>query len=192
MPILGILASSRPAVAADTGAMFPLQVITVGPAGASSVEFTNIPTTGYEHLQIRAIGRTNRVEVSGDYVKITFNADTGANYSDHYLRGDGSGTSAGANVSNSAMFASRFSDSSHTSGVFGALILDVLDYKNTNKYKTIRSLGAYDNNGDGTISFQSGSWRNTNAVTTITLVPGGGTAFAQYSQFALYGVKGAA
>lgn len=185
LQLLGVVASG---VEVASTSFESIATVTVGSGGAASVSFSSIGTD-WQHLQIRAIGRTNRVEVSGDYVKITFNADTGANYSDHYLRGDGSGTSAGANVNNSAMFASRFSDSSHTSGVFGALVLDVLDYKNTNKYKTIRSLGAYDNNGDGTISFQSGSWRNTNAVTTITLVPGGGTSFSQYSHFALYGCK---
>ena len=39
-------------VAHDAGAMFPLQVITVGAAGASSISFTNIPAT-YAHLQVR-------------------------------------------------------------------------------------------------------------------------------------------
>ena len=59
MPILGILASSRPAIAADTGAMDPLQVVTVGAAGASSITFSNIPNT-YEHLQVRMIARDTR------------------------------------------------------------------------------------------------------------------------------------
>ncbi len=66
------------AAAADTGAMFPLQVITVGAAGASSVTFTNIPST-YEHLQLRYITRNN---VGAYYVRLQFNNDTtAANYS---------------------------------------------------------------------------------------------------------------
>jgi len=39
-PILGIWASSKAVSAADTGAMFPLQVITVGATAVSSVTFS--------------------------------------------------------------------------------------------------------------------------------------------------------
>ena len=34
-----------------------------------------------------------------------------------------------------------------------ALVADILDYTNTNKYKTIRYIGGYDNNGSGEIQF---------------------------------------
>jgi hypothetical protein len=71
---------------------------------------------------------------------------------------------------------------------FGTFILDILDYKDTNKYKTARSLDGSDANGSGEISLRSGSWRNTAAITSITLTPTG-TGIAQYSSFALYGIK---
>jgi hypothetical protein len=189
-PILGIWASSRPSVT-DTGAMFPLQVITVGPAGASSVEFTNIPGT-YTHLQIRCIARTDRANALGDYLAVTVNSDTGSNYSSHALYGDGS--SATVDTNTGATFATfhRFSGTSQTASVFGAGVLDILDYKDTNKYKTFRSLAGWDSNGSGTIFFDSNLWMSTSAITSIKLAVGGGTSINQYSQFALYGIKGAA
>jgi len=65
-----------------------------------------------------------------------------------------------------------------------------LDYANTNKNKTIRTLGGQDANGSGEVVFISGLWMNSStAVNAITLVLPGGGNFAQYSSFALYGVK---
>jgi len=69
-------------------------------------------------------------------------------------------------------------------------VIDILDYANANKYKTIRSLSGTDyNNSNGRLFYSSGNWRSTSAVTTITLTNDSGTNFTQYSSFALYGVK---
>jgi hypothetical protein len=75
--------------------------------------------------------------------------------------------------------------------LFGTVIIDILDYANTNKYKTQRSLGGNDRNGAGYIDFSSGNWRNTNAITSIDIKALYGTGFAQYSHFALYGIASA-
>ena len=187
-PILGIWASSR-LVATDTGAMFPLQVITVGPSGAANVEFTNIPSI-YTHLQIRGLVRTNRAS-TGDWLEITFNGDTAANYMDHYLSGNGTAASAGAQINRNWINIDRWPGANSSANIFGAMVLDILDYQNTNKFKTVRNLSGNDQNGSGEIHFSSGAWRSTNAITSIKLDVGAGTIFTQYSQFALYGVKGA-
>ena len=41
----------------------------------------------------------------------------------------------------------------------------------------------------GVVAITSGAWRNTNAVTSITIAPNNNN-WMQYTQFALYGVKG--
>ena len=188
-PILGIWASSK-AVATDTGAMFPLQVITVGPAGASSVSFTNIPGT-YTHLQVRAIARTTRTSSSGiDYVSIRFNSDSGSNYSYHLLYGNGSTVTAQASTSSTALYNGNAPRDGATASIYGANVFDILDYANTNKYKTLRTLGGTDTNGAGQITFSSGLWMSTSAITSITLSPES-DSWKEYSQFALYAVKGA-
>jgi hypothetical protein len=71
--------------------------------------------------------------------------------------------------------------------MFGALVIDILDYTNTNKNTTIRSLGGYDANGSGYLQLESMLWNNTAAINQIVLGTGG---WAQYSSFALYGIKG--
>jgi hypothetical protein len=69
------------------------------------------------------------------------------------------------------------------------VILDILDYADTNKFKTTRSLTGFDRNGAGSVSFNSGNWRSGSAITSIRLFAGN-NAFAQYSSLALYGIKG--
>jgi hypothetical protein len=76
--------------------------------------------------------------------------------------------------------------------IYGGHIVDILDYANTNKYKTTRFIGGVETNASSQSysNFGSGNWRNTNAITSIVLFPQSGT-FAQYSSYALYGIKGA-
>ena len=173
------------AAAADTGAMFPLQVITVGAAGASTVSFTNIPST-YSHLQVRVFAQSARANTI-DYFNMRINSDTGSNYYAHLLYGNGSSASAYATGTDSKLDFSQWVASSSTS-IFGSAVIDVLDYANTNKYKTVRCLNGYDANGSGITQLASGLWMNTNAITGISFYFSNANV-AQYSQFALYGVK---
>ena len=184
-PILGILASSRPALSSSYES---IATSIVGSGGSSSISFTSIPST-YQHLQIRFIARTNRAAV-GDYIECNLNSDTSSAYSWHAVGGDGSSPFAYGGANQTYLDIERIAGNNATAGVFGAGIIDILDYQNTNKYKTTRSLSAFDNNGSAELHFMSGNWRSTNAISTITLAPGVGSLFNEYSSFALYGIKG--
>jgi len=184
MPILGIVASSNyQRVAPDTGAMFPLGMVQVGSGGAADVTFSSIPST-YKHLQIRC---TVLMSASDNDYRMQINGDTGSNYSRHYLLGDGSSASA-AGSANQSMFIVGYNAASYTNST--ASIIDILDYANTSKYKTARALAGVDKNGGGYMFLLSGSWRNTNAITSLKIYPAAGT-FNQYTSVALYGIKGA-
>lgn len=187
-PILGIIASSiQPGLNATS--FESIATVTVGSGGQANVEFTSIPST-YKHLQVRYIARTVRGEAADD-LHLQFNSDTGSNYSYHYLQGTGSAATAGAGSSTTVMLIPTAPGNTATSNTFGAGVVDILDYANTNKYKTMRALGGDDRNGAGEILLESGSWRNTNAITTLTFKAASASNFAQYSTFALYGIKGA-
>ena len=184
--ILGIYASS---MKGESNSYESIATVTVGGGGSSSISFTSIPST-YQHLQVRGIARSTRSQ-TGDYIALQLNSDTGSNYAYHGLTGDGSTASAYGLATQTFMDVERAAAASATASVFGASVFDILDYANINKYKTMRNLGGFDNNGSGEIYLTSGLWLNTNAVTTITLKVQGGTSnFAQYSSFALYGIKG--
>jgi len=170
------------------GSYESIATVSVGSGGASSVEFTSIPGT-YTHLQIRAICKNNSTSTGDDSIAIQFNSDTGSNYSGHALYGSGSAVSAfgSANMVNGYAGLCNRSNASFAS-MFTTNVIDILDYANTNKYKTVRSLGGADQNGSGGIIFNSGNWRSTSAVTSIKLFISGQN-FVQYSHFALYGVN---
>ena len=173
------------------GAYDALATVTVPSGGVATVTFAGIPT-GYKHLQVRVSGQTSRATYGNDQMTMRINADSGSNYSSHILSGDGSSASAsGASAQTSINLSYKLGTT--TSGAFGAFIIDILDYANTSKNKTVRNLAGVDINGTiagygGEVELSSGGWYSTSAVTSLTFTPTSAN-FTQYSQFALYGVK---
>ena len=178
-PILGIMASQISGHLATPNNYESIATTTLSTT-ASSITFSSISAT-YTHLQIRGI---NLASVTNENVRIQFNSDTGSNYSYHYIYGNGS--SAGA--SGTASTAYLLIGLNGSTSAAGACVVDVLDYANTNKYKTTRSLIGNDQNGSGYALLISGNWRSTSAISTITISPLSGT-FNTYTSYALYGVK---
>jgi hypothetical protein len=189
--ILGIIASSKLGIAPIVPSFESIETITVASGTSNEISFTSIPST-YNHLQIRLFARTNRTSNNEANLLIRFNNDTGSNYAYHDLFGDGASVTVSAATSQTKIIANRLTGASATANIFGSIIIDILDYKNTNKYKTVRAFGGVDRNGAGGISFSSGLWMNTNAITEIDFTTiEGSFDFTQYSHFALYGIKGA-
>ena len=185
-PILGIIASSKLTVKSSFES---IATSTVGSGGVSSVTFSSIPAT-FTHLQVRAIARGTYNLNASSSLNMQLNGNsTITDYSTHLMDGNGSSASAYGAADDYPQGAT--SNATAGANIFGVAIFDILDYTNTNKYKVIRILSGNDNNGSGTIRFSSGAfYANTNAITSITLTSGGGN-IAEYSTFALYGIKGA-
>lgn len=179
-----------PFTEASTNSYESIATVTVGAGGAASIDFTSIPST-YKHLQIRGIARAaNAATYAGLRLQVgNGSIDTGSNYNTHDLYGDGGSAVASSAASNTNMYVGAISASSLGSNIFGVGVIDILDYADTNKNKTVRSLISTDANGSGYAYFSSGAWRNTAAINTIKLFTTAGN-FVQYSQFALYGIKG--
>jgi hypothetical protein len=171
-----------------TGAFDALSTVIVPSGGLSTITFAGIPQTGYSHLQIRVLGRSLGAGTESN-IAGTFNSDTSASYTTHYLQGNGSTTSSSyAGLAASEFYAGRQSASASTAGMFGIAIIDILNYANTNQNKTLRSLSGHDQNGSGELFYWSAVYLKTNAINSITLNCQG-SGFAQNSQLALYGVK---
>ena len=149
---------------------------------ASTVTFSGIPT-GYKHLQIRY----SLTAAGAADTTIRFNGDAGSNYSSHLLRGNASAGLAQAYsyTSQSSAFV-QFNIGYNTS----VAVIDILDYQNINKNKTIRSIAGWDNgtSSNGEMDLWSGAWYNTGAITSLVLTAAT-TTFSVNSTFALYGVK---
>lgn len=166
-----------------------IQTVTVGAGGTAEITFSVIPQT-YKHLQIRGIARSTGAGSASSF-RIIFNGDESTNYSSHILDGNGSSVSGYDFINGSYSWAGGLiPNAGITSGIFGATIIDILDYTSTNKFKTARTLSGYTGNG-GAIELISGNWRSLNAITSITLklYAPSGYNLAQYSSLSLYGIK---
>jgi len=162
-----------------------IATVVVPSGGQSSVTFSNIPST-FTHLQVRAICSSSSAP---DFANLKVNSDTtGSNYARHLLYADGGSVTAAASTGSTITNLGKISNSSTIMATF---IVDILDYANANKNKTIRSLGGYDSNGSGEIDFNSILWMNTNAITSLQFTTYNSANFVQYSSFALYGIKAA-
>ena len=173
----------------DFGVFESIATITLN-SSTSLLSFASIPQT-YKHLQLRVIGKTDRV-LNRDSFRIQFNSDaTTSNYRTHFIVGDGTspGSAEEGNTAGGVYY--RLTGNSGATDIFGASIIDILDYTNTNKYKTTRCFGGEDVNGtNGEVYLGSSVWMSSSAITSFLVVPNIGTNFMQYSSFALYGIKG--
>ena len=177
---LGIFASANQSAGATSYESIATTTLNTTTA---TVTFSSIPST-YTHLQIRGIARTNRAN-SIDSLEFQINGNSPTKY--HEIRGNGSTASGSSgNVANGIIPGSNAG-----SNVFGVFVADILDYTNTNKNKTIRTLCGYDDNGSGEIDFTSSFNNSTSAVTSLTIAVGTQNSFVQYTTFALYGIKSA-
>ena len=190
-PILGIMASQitghlwAPSGAYDSIATFT----TTG--SAQGVTFSSIPQT-YTHLQLRCFVRDQAAAPNPDYLLTQINGVTTAQYSNHALFGNGSTVTADAfNISAYGFCGplAYVSGAYSSANVYSPVIIDILDYTNTNKFKTLRSLGGFDSNGSGTVGLFSGLWRSTAAINSIYISTANNNEVAG-SVYALYGIKG--
>ena len=167
-----------------SGSYESIATVDVGAGGQSTITFSSIPST-YTHLQIRFISRGSNTD---NNISLRFNSDTSSNYYAHFLYGDGSSAvAANSGATTTLISYISQSSSSRAANAFSSGVIDVLDYANTSKYKTMRSLSGRDDNSAGIFLLTSGLWMSTSAVSTITLTTGAN--FNQYSSFALYGIK---
>jgi hypothetical protein len=189
MPILGIIASSV------TGGLVTSSyesIATSTPSnGTASITFSSIPQT-FKSLQVRSIVRdTSTGGFDAIPVDIRPNNDATTIYAIHSLRGDGTTVTADGYTGQpqGLPWAAAVRSGSSNTNTYGAMILDIIDYTSTSKYKTLRMISGGDVNGSGSvISLDSALWQSTSAITSLT-IKADYTAFASGTTFALYGVK---
>ena len=157
-------------------------------ANAYGFNFVSIPQT-FTHLQLRVTARGATGTAVEELMYSRPNNDTStSNYRTHYLYGNGSSVFSGdyGTGRNYSLY-QWIAGNGASSNVFGTIIIDVLDYANTNKNKTIRSIAGIDNNGSGDVSLTSNLWINTAAITSFE-IGGFGVNLAAGSRIDLYGI----
>jgi hypothetical protein len=164
-----------------------IATVTVGAAGAASIDFTSIPST-YTDLCIKVSARDARAVVASSIV-LQINGSTAS--SGIYRRIYGDGTSAFSDYSSGdTTVQSGHSDgNSATANTFGNVEIYIPNYAGSAN-KTFLSDGVAETNATTTfMSLVAGIWANTAAITQITIKPATAVNFLQYSTATLYGIK---
>lgn len=149
-----------------------------------SVTFSSIPST-YTDLRIVVAGVTS---AAGRTVQIRFNGDsTSGLYSMTELWGTGSTAGSnrrtGQNQIETSYQQVNFSDTNQANA-----LIDVMNYNNSTTFKTLLArVNSASASFPGTVA-SVGLWRNTNAVTSITVI---GNNFNAGSTVSLYGILAA-
>jgi hypothetical protein len=192
MPILGTIASQVPGKI-STGSFESIATVSVTSA-QSTVSFSSIPST-FKHLQIRY----SAVSASMGSLFMRINGDTDqSKYVTHYLSGTGTSPAVsgvlGSNTGRSAVVLGGIGGGQFSTTYPYVGIIDLLDYANTNKTHTVRSLHGTETNNtgySGVASLSSGLHLSTTAISSLDFFLDGNVNITQYSTFALYGIKGA-
>jgi hypothetical protein len=158
----------------------PLATTTLGSA-AASITFSTI-SGAYTDLVLVFFTPSNSIN---DDMYLQYNSDTGSNYSNTTLRGNGT-TASSTRGSNTT--GARFSDSSSpTTTTSNTAIIHIMNYANTTTYKTNISRS---NNASTGIDAMVTLWRNTAAITSVKVYPASGN-MATGTIATLYGIKAA-
>ena len=155
----------------------PIASVTLS-AATRSVLFSGIPQT-YTDLVMVMTG-TNATGGAGS-VRFQFNGDTTSVYSNTRLLGDGTSASSTRNTNESSANVGYYSDST-----IGNNIVSIMNYSNSTTYKTcLHRSNATDSRAQTGVAL----WRNTSAITSITVLNGTGNYdFTAGCTFNLYGI----
>lgn len=152
------------------------------PSAQSSYTFTSI---SQDYTDLVLVANTIVSSGVGYELGLQFNGDTGSNYSDTYLLGDGTSATSGRQ-------SLTFADCGYlasNSGNPNTRIINLQNYSNTTTYKTVLSRGSSVNSGQA-IAYVN-LWRNTSAISSIKIFSNVGLNYAAGSTFTLYGIKAA-
>ena len=154
----------------------PINTTTVSNTTTATVTFSSIAGT-YTDLVLVSNGGA----VTGFNGLVTFNSDSGTNYSWTRLLGTGTSASSGRDTSSTGINFLVYDYPTH--------IIQIQNYSNTTTYKT--ALLRF-NNPSNYVGAVVGLWRNTAAITSVKIAtPGGSDYFPNGMTFTLYGIAAA-
>jgi hypothetical protein len=173
-----------PAVSSSAmhGAVVPIAYKLVS-STTSSIAFSNIPQ-GYQDLYIVINGIGSSTGPGNTIIQL--NSDTGSNYSNTVLNGNGSSASSARYTSQTLIYLD-YSGTLRTTNP-STITTHILNYANSSTYKTVLARSAGDNNGSGETNLVTGLWRNTSAITALN-INGSGNSFAAGTTIELFGIR---
>lgn len=155
--------------------------VTVGSGGASSIDFTSIPST-YTDLVIKLSARDTG---SNTNYNLNFNNDSSAIYDTLRLYGNGSSVFSDRFTNQNAGYIGWQTQSTYTANTFSNNEVYIPNYAGSS-FKSVSNDGVSENNATvAQQTFQSVLWRSTAAINRITI----SQTMAQHTTATLYGIK---
>lgn len=158
---------------------------TVGAGGASSIDFTSIPST-YTDLVLKVSARGS-LSQTFDTLYYRLNGSSSVVYTRRTLSGTGSGTGSGTSTDDRQLVGET-SGNTATANTFGNAEIYFPNYTGSANKSSSMDVVQETN---GTTAYQyltAGLFANTAAISSISLLIYSGT-FLQYSTAYLYGLK---
>ena len=154
----------------------PIATTTLG-SNTATVTFSSIPGTYTDLVLVAAGSMTSQTDGV-----ITFNSDTGNNYSRTYMFGNGTSAISGRNTSSGALLVCYWGTGRNHA------IINIQNYANTTTYKTAISRNT--NPANDTYAGIA-MWQSTSAITRIDFACTSSQSWTTGSVFTLYGIKAA-
>lgn len=168
-------------IALAAGATYePIATTTLGSA-QETITFSSI-SSSYTDLILVCLASNDTGAVN---LLLRLNSDTGSNYSNTRIFGDGSAAYTDSSSAKNYMY---IGISGSDANNFTSHIINFNNYSNTTTYKTVVARSGY---ALAYVDSYIGLWRNTGAISSIDITPGGGRKFRVNSTFTLYGIKAA-
>jgi hypothetical protein len=156
--------------------------VTVGVAGATSIDFNSIPQTATD---LKVVLSENS-GTGGPTPRVRFNGST-SSYSEKLLYGNGSSASS-ASTSGADHLEWITNGTSATNSIFGNAEFYIPNYTSIN-YKSVSGDSVQEANSTAVSAYlDAGLWSNTAAITSISIYAYFGL-FSQYSTAYLYGIS---
>jgi len=162
----------------------PIASTTIGTA-ITTVSFSSISGTFTDLVLVYSTKSQGGYDYQNS--SITFNGDTGTNYSYTQLYGDGSSAASNRQSSQNNILVGVDIGTTQA-GKFSVNILNIMNYSNTTTYKTLMTRK---NATPSLVSTAVGLWRSTAAITSMTISRDDSNGFSVGSTFALYGIAAA-
>ena len=159
--------------------------VSVGSGGASSIDFTSIPST-YTDLVIKLSGRMTNATAGGTYIAFNGNA---ANYSSRGLEGNGSSVGSFTNSGGtSKIYLGVINWGNSTASTFSSFDVYLPNYAGSQNKSVSVDQVTENNATDSWATLMAGLWSDTSAISSLSLTTQFGS-FVQHSTATLYGIK---
>jgi hypothetical protein len=165
---------------------FPIATTTLS-STAASLTLSSIPAT-YTDLKIVLVSRSSNTATSREDLYITFNSDTGSNYSTTILYGQDS-TAATIRQTSQARI-NAYTALPGTAGQFNLVTMDLLSYADSTFKSCLIGVNNNQSTVGGEVNLQVGLYRSTSPITSVTFTPQT-NSFGTGSTATVYGIKNA-